>query len=90
MKRKVLFLCTGNCCRSQMAEALLRHGCPERFEAWSAGSHPAGFVHPLAVEALERIGRFVGRQRRAGSERRKQASSALRSPGKPKPGVHPK
>ncbi len=51
MKTKVLFLCTGNCCRSQMAEALLRHIDSERFEALSAGSYPAGYVHPL-VEAV--------------------------------------
>ena len=51
----VLFLCTGNSCRSQMAEALLRHIAGERFDASSAGSHPAGFVHALAVEAMRRM-----------------------------------
>ena len=53
---RILFLCTGNCCRSQMAEALLRHLGGDRFRACSAGSHPAGFVHPLAIEAMRRIG----------------------------------
>ncbi len=53
---KTLFLCTGNCCRSQMAEALLRHLGGPRFEAFSAGSRPAGYLHPLALGAMERMG----------------------------------
>lgn len=55
-KRKILFLCTGNSCRSQLAEALLRHIADERFESLSAGSHPADYIHPLAIGALERMG----------------------------------
>lgn len=51
----VLFLCTGNSCRSQMAEALLAHVSGGRFTVSSAGSKPAGYVHPLAVEALRRL-----------------------------------
>ena len=54
-KRTILFVCTGNSCRSQMAEALLRHAGGDRFEAVSAGSHPAGFVYPLAIEAMSRM-----------------------------------
>ena len=54
-KKRVLFLCTGNCCRSQMAEAILRLLDPLHFEALSAGSQPAGFVHPLVIRVLEEM-----------------------------------
>ena len=53
---KVLFICTANACRSQMAEALLRHLGSERFEAASAGAHPVGYIHPLAVGTMEGLG----------------------------------
>ncbi len=52
----VLFVCTGNSCRSQMAEALLRHVAGDRFEALSAGTRPAGVVQPLALETLQKMG----------------------------------
>ena len=55
MTRRVLFLCTGNSCRSQMAEAILNARQPE-WRAFSAGVEPAGHVHPLALRALKEIG----------------------------------
>lgn len=54
--RKVLFLCTGNSCRSQMAEGLLRHLAEGRFDACSAGLAPRDHVHPLAVQVMAEIG----------------------------------
>jgi arsenate reductase len=51
-KTTILFLCTGNACRSQMAEALLRFEGGERYEVLSAGSQPAGFVHGLAIDTM--------------------------------------
>ena len=55
-KRKVLFLCTGNSCRSQMAEAIINARLGETWEAVSAGTKPAGYVHPKALAALAEIG----------------------------------
>ena len=56
MKRKVLFLCTGNSCRSQMAEAIVNARLGETWEAVSAGIKPTGYVHPKALAALAEIG----------------------------------
>jgi len=52
----VLFLCTGNSARSLMAESILRKDGAGRFRAFSAGSHPKGQVHPLAVKTIESFG----------------------------------
>lgn len=54
-KEKVLIVCTGNACRSQMAEALWRHAAGARYEVASAGTSPAG-VHPLARQVIEEMG----------------------------------
>ena len=54
-KRKVLFLCTGNSCRSQMAEGLVNHFLGDRWEALSAGTEPSGYVHPLAIKAMAEL-----------------------------------
>ena len=55
-KRKVLFLCTGNSCRSQMAEAIVNARLGEQWQAVSAGTIPTGYVHPKALAALQEIG----------------------------------
>ncbi len=55
MKQRVLFLCTGNSCRSQMAEGLTNSLLGDRFEAYSAGTAPQG-LNPLAVRAMQERG----------------------------------
>lgn len=60
-KPKVLFLCTGNSARSQMAEGYLRRAAGDRFEAMSAGLEPKG-LNPLAVEAMRELGIDISRQ----------------------------
>lgn len=56
MTRKVLFLCTGNSCRSQMAEAVVNARLSGDWQAFSAGTRPAGSVHPMAIRVLGEIG----------------------------------
>lgn len=56
----ILFLCTGNSCRSILAEAVFRHVAPPGFQVMSAGSHPTGFVHPRALALLKREGVATG------------------------------
>ena len=57
--KKVLVLCTGNSCRSIMTEALINHLGQGRFQAVSAGSKPAGYVHPKSIETLKRHGIYA-------------------------------
>ena len=55
-KPTILILCTGNSCRSHMAEGVLRAGAGDLLEVRSAGSNPAGYVHPKAIEVMREIG----------------------------------
>lgn len=52
----ILILCTGNSCRSHLAEGILSAALGDRYTVASAGSKPAGYVHPLAIRAMEEIG----------------------------------
>jgi arsenate reductase len=61
-KQRVLFLCTGNSARSQMAEGLLRHMAGDRFEVFSAGTEPKG-LHPRSVEVMNEVGIDVSHQK---------------------------
>jgi len=56
MKHRVLFLCTGNSCRSQLAEAIVNARLGDEWHAYSAGTKPAGHVHPNALRVLAEIG----------------------------------
>ena len=55
IKEKIIFICTGNACRSQIAEGLMRHLANDKFEVYSAGSHPTK-VHPAAITVMKEIG----------------------------------
>ena len=61
-KKRVLFLCTGNSARSQMAESLLRHLANDRYEVASAGTSPKG-VHPRTIEVMQEMGIDIAGQR---------------------------
>ena len=56
MTRKVLFLCAGNSCRSQIAEAIVNARYSNKWRAFSAGTRPVGIVHPMAIQVLREIG----------------------------------
>jgi arsenate reductase len=65
MKKNILFICTGNSCRSQMAEGFLRHFGGDRFDVASAGTNPAG-LNPDAVTAMREIGIDISHHRSKG------------------------
>ena len=54
-KDKIIFICTGNACRSQIAEGLMRHLASDKFEVYSAGSRPTR-VHPAAITVMRELG----------------------------------
>lgn len=56
MKPQVLILCTGNSCRSHLAEGILRAAAGDLVDVHSAGSKPAGYVHPKAIQVMQEIG----------------------------------
>lgn len=56
VKPTVLILCTGNSCRSHLAEGILRAAAGDILDVQSAGSKPAGYVHPLAIQVMKEIG----------------------------------
>ena len=56
MIRRVLFLCTGNSCRSQMAEAIINARLSDQWRAFSAGTKPVGYIHPKTIQVLEEMG----------------------------------
>lgn len=53
---KIVFLCTGNSCRSVLSEALFNARAPQGFIAYSAGSQPSGMIHPLTIKTLQNLG----------------------------------
>lgn len=66
-KQRILFLCTGNSARSQMAEAFLRKYADDRFEAHSAGLEPKG-LNPLTVKVMDEVGIDVSEQQSKGMD----------------------
>ena len=62
-KKRVLFLCTGNSCRSQMAEGLVNYFLTGMWEAYSAGTTPAGYVHPMAIQVMSDLNIDISRNR---------------------------
>ena len=62
-KSTALFLCTGNSCRSQMAEGLVNHYLSNEWQAYSAGTRPSGYVHPMAIQAIAELGIDISKNR---------------------------
>lgn len=60
-KEKIIFICTENACRSQIAEGLMRHLASDKFDAYSAGSHPTK-VHPMSIKVMKEVGIDISSQ----------------------------
>ena len=67
-KKQVLILCTGNSCRSQMAEGLINRFLGDTWQAYSAGTAPSGYVHPLAIKAMADLGIDISENRSQSTE----------------------
>ena len=76
-KRRVLFLCTGNSARSQMAEGLVNHFMSEMWHAESAGTAPTGEVHELAIQVMDELGTDISSQRSKSAEEYRNAELEL-------------
>lgn len=61
-KKKILFVCIGNACRSQMAEGFAKKIAGDKFDIYSAGTRPAGFVHPDAIAVMKEVGIDISSQ----------------------------
>ena len=75
--KQVLFLCTGNSCRSQMAEGLVNYFLDDTWKAYSAGTRPVGYVHPLAVQVMAELGPDISRNRSKSTDEFRSATLDL-------------
>ena len=62
MKQKIIFICTGNSCRSQIAEGILKNEANNKFDVFSAGSHPSR-LHPASVSVMQEWGIYISKQK---------------------------
>ena len=60
-KQKIIFICTGNACRSQIAEGIMRNLAGDKFDVYSAGSHPTK-VHPMSIKVMKEVGIDISSQ----------------------------
>lgn len=68
-KKNVLILCTGNSCRSHMAEGMVNFYLGDDWTAYSAGTEPAGYVHPMAISAMAELGIDISKHTSKSTER---------------------